>query len=119
MAVPATKHYRTALEKGDTLAYRPHVHWVRDSKKAWVRRQQAEGRQVIAVELADGATPLALLAPARQPTVLLLGHEGQGVPEDFVGLADETVQIPMIGVGVSLNVAVAGSLVAYRLAGLS
>jgi tRNA (guanosine-2'-O-)-methyltransferase len=29
------------------------------------------------------------------------------------------VEIPMVGVGASLNVAVAGSLVLYRLAGMS
>ncbi|QXC61923.1 hypothetical protein KSP35_03610 [Aquihabitans sp. G128] len=34
-------------------------------------------------------------------------------------LCDVAVQIPMLGVGHSLNVAVAGSLVAYRLAGLA
>ena len=33
--------------------------------------------------------------------------------------ADDCVEIPMIGRGASLNVAVAGSLVLYRLAGLS
>jgi tRNA (guanosine-2'-O-)-methyltransferase len=31
----------------------------------------------------------------------------------------EAVEIPMIGIGASLNVAVAGSLVLYKLAGMS
>lgn len=60
-----------------------------------------------------------MLEPARRPTVLLLGHEGQGVPSEALELTDELVEIPMVGSGKSLNVAVAGSLVAYRLAGLS
>lgn len=34
-------------------------------------------------------------------------------------LIDEVVEIPMVGRGSSLNVAVAGSLVLYRLAGLA
>lgn len=119
MAVPATQHYRHALDKGDTLPFRPHMHWVKESKPAWVRRQQRDGKRVVAVELSDGATPLALLEPARQPTLLLLGHESIGVPDEVLAIADEIVQIPMVGVGVSLNVAVAGSLVAYRLAGMS
>ena len=71
------------------------------------------------VELTDRSLPLSLLEPARESTVLLLGHEGAGVPDEVVDLADEVVSIPMVGVGVSLNVAVAGSLVGYRLAGLS
>jgi tRNA (guanosine-2'-O-)-methyltransferase len=33
-------------------------------------------------------------------------------------LLDQVVSIPMVGIGASLNVAVAGSLVLYRLAGL-
>ncbi|HEY1920052.1 MAG TPA: hypothetical protein VGH27_31155 [Streptosporangiaceae bacterium] len=38
------------------------------------------------------------------------------VPE-ALGLLDVAVEIPMVGTGASLNVAVAGSLVLYRLAG--
>jgi tRNA (guanosine-2'-O-)-methyltransferase len=51
--------------------------------------------------------------------VILLGHERSGVPDAWVEDADECVSIPMIGVGASLNVAVSGSLVLYRLAGLA
>jgi tRNA (guanosine-2'-O-)-methyltransferase len=41
------------------------------------------------------------------------------VPDEHVEAADACVEIPMVGVGASLNVAVAGSLVLYRLAGLA
>jgi tRNA (guanosine-2'-O-)-methyltransferase len=54
----------------------------------------------------------------RERTVVLLGHEIQGVPEAQVEAADVCVEIPMVGLGASLNVAVAGSLVLYRLAGM-
>ena len=50
---------------------------------------------------------------------MLLGHEWHGVPEEIVDEADACVEIPMVGLGASLNVAVAGSLVLYRLAGLA
>lgn len=73
----------------------------------------------MAVELAEGATVLTRLPPVRGSTVLLLGHEHQGVPDEVPVDVDECVEIPMVGYGASLNVAVAGSLVAYRLAGLS
>jgi hypothetical protein len=39
--------------------------------------------------------------------------------DEVLAEVDECVEIPMVGCGASLNVAVAGSLVAYRLAGLS
>lgn len=71
------------------------------------------------MELAEDATRLADLPPARRRTVVLLGHEHAGVPLDVWDLIDEVVEIPMVGQGASLNVAVAGSLVLYRLAGLS
>jgi tRNA G18 (ribose-2'-O)-methylase SpoU len=50
---------------------------------------------------------------------MLLGHEHNGIPDDVLAWADDCVEIPMIGCGASLNVAVAGSLVVYRLAGLA
>jgi tRNA (guanosine-2'-O-)-methyltransferase len=120
LAVPRTKHYQDALGKGDTLrSRRPCIHWVAPTKEGWINGQRAAGRRIIAVELAEGATPLPRLAPARGSTVLLLGHEHHGVPDEVLAEVDECVEIPMVGRGASLNVAVAGSLVAYRLAGLS
>lgn len=116
LAVPDTDHYRRSLQIGNTLSRQPHIHRVRPDAELWLAEQRRLGRRVVAVELNAGATPLALLGPAHCSTVVLLGHERHGVPE---GLAvDEYVRIPMVGVGASLNVAVAGSLVAYRLAGL-
>ena len=108
------------LAVGDTLkGRRPCIHWVAPSKQAWLDVQRDQGWRLVAVELADGATPLPRLQPARTPTVLLLGHEHNGVPDDVLAEVDECVEIPMTGWGASLNVAVAGSLVLYRLAGLS
>jgi tRNA (guanosine-2'-O-)-methyltransferase len=51
--------------------------------------------------------------------VVLLGHEWHGIPHDQVAAADACIEIPMVGRGASLNVAVAGSLVLYRLAGMA
>lgn len=59
-----------------------------------------------------------MLEPTRSRTVILLGHERTGVPEEAWTLIDQMVEIPMIGVGSSLNVAVPGPLVLYRLADL-
>ena len=119
MAVPDTAAYRRALDQGDTLVRRPHLHWVRRSKLGWVERQRRAGWRILAVELADDAVALPRLEAARERTIVLLGHEHHGVPEEAWPLLDEVVEIPMVGRGASLNVAVAGSLVLYRLAGLS
>jgi tRNA G18 (ribose-2'-O)-methylase SpoU len=121
IAVPDTHHYRTALEHGDTLGpgRRPCVHWIRTSKDRWIDLQRADGWQIVAVELAEGAVALPRLQPARERTVILLGHEWHGIPDQQVEAADVCVEIPMVGQGASLNVAVAGSLVLYRLAGMA
>jgi tRNA (guanosine-2'-O-)-methyltransferase len=95
------------------------VHWIRTSKDRWIDQQRADGWQIVAVELADGAVALPRLQPARQRTVVLLGHEWHGIPDEHVETADVCVEIPMVGQGASLNVAVAGSLVLYRLAGMA
>ncbi|WP_236650082.1 TrmH family RNA methyltransferase [Kutzneria albida] len=65
-----------------------------------------------------GGAPLADLSAARGRTVVLLGHEQHGVPPEALRLVHQVVEIPMVGTRLSLTVAVAGSLVAYRLAGL-
>lgn len=121
MALPDTNHYRQALSIGDSrrLRDRTCIHWIDSGKDRWIRLQRAGGWQIVAVELADGAVALPRLEPASHRTVVLLGHETGGVPEEHVEAADVCIEIPMVGNGASLNVAVAGSLVLYRLAGLA
>lgn len=118
LAAPRTPHYRACLALGDTLPRRPCIHWAH-GKLAWLAAQRAAGARVVGVELAEDATRLADLGHARQRTVVLLGHEHSGIPDEAWPYIDEVVEIPMVGVGASLNVAVAGSLVLYRLAGLA
>jgi tRNA G18 (ribose-2'-O)-methylase SpoU len=121
IAVPDTQHYRQALTHGDTLGprRRPCVHWIRTSKERWIELERARGWRIVAVELAEGAIMLPRLEPAKLRTIILLGHEWHGIPDDQVESADVCVEIPMVGQGASLNVAVAGSLVLYRLAGMT
>jgi tRNA (guanosine-2'-O-)-methyltransferase len=57
-------------------------------------------------------------SPAAGAAVVVLGHESTGIPPEALDLLDGAVEIPMVGTGSSLNVAVAGSLVLYKLAGL-
>ena len=118
MAVPETDHYRQALKRGDTLAARPCLHWVR-SKIDWIDLQQRQGARIIGVELDEDSISLGQVRQAVTRSVILLGNEHSGLPPEVSPYLDQTVAIPMMGVGRSLNVAVAGSLVLYKLAGLS
>lgn len=74
---------------------------------------------MLGVELAEAAIRLADLPAARRRTIMVLGHEATGIPPYALDLLDDVVEIPMVGTGASLNVAVAASLVLYKLAGLS
>jgi tRNA (guanosine-2'-O-)-methyltransferase len=109
------------LTTGDSrnVARRCCIHWIDTGKDRWIRLQRDNGWRIVAVELADNAISLPRLAPAEHPTIVLLGHETQGIPPEHVETADACVEVPMVGSGASLNVAVAGSLVLYRLAGLA
>lgn len=117
MAVPRLPWVPEALARGNTLRRPVCVHWTGRYACRWLQQQRSTGSRVIGVELADEAIRLADLPAARQRTIAVLGHEQTGIPAEALDLLDEAVEIPMIGTGASLNVAVAGSLVLYRLAG--
>ena len=116
LAVPHGPWIREALAKGNTLRTPSCVHWVNDPL-AWLTAQRRDS-DIVGVELTDESIRLVELPPARRRTVVVLGHESDGIPHDATALLDTAVEIPMLGTGLSLNVAVAGSLVAYKLAGL-
>jgi tRNA (guanosine-2'-O-)-methyltransferase len=117
LAVPRLPWVPDALARGNTLRRRPCIHWTGRDVIGWLAKQRAAGSWVVGVELADEAVRLADLPAARLRTVAVLGHEQSGIPPEAAELLDIAVEIPMIGTGASLNVAVAGSLVLYRLAG--
>jgi tRNA (guanosine-2'-O-)-methyltransferase len=118
MAVPRLPWVPEALARGNTLRRRTCIHWVGRDVCGWLEVQRRAGSRILGVELTDEAVRLADLPPARSRTVTVLGHEQTGIPAQALDLLDATVEIPMVGTGASLNVAVAGSLVLYRLAGL-
>jgi tRNA (guanosine-2'-O-)-methyltransferase len=117
LAVPPYPWIDDALATGNTLRQRSCVHRVGNPLR-WLERERLSGTRLIGVELADEAIRLADLPVARARTIAVLGHESTGIPEDAIDLVHSVVEIPMVGTGMSLNVAVAGSLVLYKLAGL-
>ena len=119
LAVPRLPWVPQALARGNTLRRQPCVHWVAESPQMWLAEQHTPLTRLIGAELTAASVPLAELPPAQGRTLLVLGHEQTGIPPDALDLIDVTVGIPMLGVGDSLNVAVAGSLLLYRLAGLA
>jgi tRNA (guanosine-2'-O-)-methyltransferase len=117
LAVPRFAWVDEALARGNTLRCPTCVHRVGDPI-TWLTRERDAGTTIVGVELADEALRLADLPPARHRTIAVLGHEANGIPPEALDLLDIVVEIPMVGTGMSLNVAVAGSLVLFKLAGL-
>lgn len=72
-----------------------------------------EGRMVVATAARHGVPPGPLPANA----AVLVGSEPHGLPPEVVAACDLTVTIPMAPGSESLNVAVAGAIVAYLGAG--
>lgn len=48
------------------------------------------------------------------PVAVLLGNEGDGLPQDVVDAADRVVRIPMTGTAESLNLSVAAAVLLYE-----
>jgi tRNA (guanosine-2'-O-)-methyltransferase len=117
LVVPRKPWIDEALAQGNTLRRPSCVHRIGDPLR-WLASQRANGSVIVGVELADDAVRLGDLPAARQRTVVVLGHESDGIPYEALSLLDTVVEIPMVGTGLSLNVAVAGSLVLYKLSGL-
>ena len=119
LAVPRYPWIPQALNKGYTAPQPACVHWIKPDPVTWLGEQhQRDDTMIIGVELCDESIMLGGLKPARKRTIMVLGHEQSGIPDEALDSIDYAVEIPMLGTGTTLNVAVAGSMVLYRLAGL-
>lgn len=77
------------------------------------RKLQQDGYEVVAVEQTTHSTPLAehRFAPR---TLLLLGNERLGVPEECLEIADAAVEIPVFRPPHSFNVAMSAAIALYE-----
>jgi TrmH family RNA methyltransferase len=77
---------------------------------AWQKRA---GVQVVATHLA-GAVDYRTVDYRAKPTVLLMGNEQSGLPDNLAKSADRTVRIPQQGRADSLNLAVATAVMLFE-----
>lgn len=70
------------------------------------------GTRLVGTRARDGQAPDEV--DLTGPVALVLGSEAHGLPEDVVPLVDDWVSLPMQGRVESLNVAVAGSVLAFE-----
>lgn len=72
-----------------------------------------DGFEIIGVEITDKSVRYDQYQFGDK-VALVLGNEGHGVPDKILAKCDASVFIPMFGSGGSMNVAVASSIVAYK-----
>jgi tRNA G18 (ribose-2'-O)-methylase SpoU len=79
-----------------------------------VSRLKEEGSQIIALEQTDQSIPYCE-GLYQLPTTLIVGHERQGVREELLQMADLQIEIPILGIGNSHNVATATGITLYHI----
>ncbi len=102
------KAAKTALGTDRYLTWVPHP-----TVLAGAAAARADGYHVVAVELAEPASPLAELDLARD-ICLVLGHEDQGISAAGLAACDAVGYIPLVGRVGSLNVATAAAIACYE-----
>jgi len=78
-------------------------------------RLKGDGYFIVALE----STPASLdyrRAVYQFPLALVVGHEYNGITPEILALCDAVISLPMRGVKISLNVAVAFGVAAYEIA---
>ncbi len=83
-----------------------------DDVEGAVADARSRGCQVIATAPRGGRSVFDV--DLRPPTALLIGGEGQGLPQALIAAADERITIPMQAPVESLNAAVTAAIVVYE-----
>ena len=78
-----------------------------------IRKLKAQGVKIVAVEHTSASINYAR-AEYIFPLCLLLGNEVEGLSDEVIKEADFAVELPMLGITQSLNVAVAYGVVLYH-----
>lgn len=93
----------------------PFVPWEHCEDISTVNRElRTRGYQLIAAEQTDVSVNFTL-PTYRFPLALLFGHERTGLEEDLLKKCDLVIHIPMLGMGNSHNVAIAGTIISYHI----
>ncbi len=93
----------------------PYQPWeYQESSVKFIKDKKTEGYQVLALEQTTSSIPYTQ-AKYQLPTILIAGHERLGISEELLALADTLIEIPILGIGNSHNVAMATGIVLSRI----
>jgi tRNA G18 (ribose-2'-O)-methylase SpoU len=96
----------------------PHQPWThREDPIALAKKLKKQGHKIIALEQTDTSVRYNQLQVTdyKLPVTIILGHERQGVRQELVDLADIIIDIPILGLGNSHNVATSCAIILYHI----
>jgi len=102
--------HKTALGAEDWVPWSHH-----DDVIGLIRRLQAEGYTVVALEQTAAPRPVDRFHASDFPLAFVVGNEVEGVAAEVLAACDAAVEIPQYGQKHSLNVSVAFGIAAYDL----
>ena len=73
-----------------------------------------DGWRIVGLEQADTSISLEHYKP-HEKTIVLLGEEVRGIPEELLSQCEDIIEIPMVGKKESFNVSVATGIALYQL----
>lgn len=91
-----------------SLPYQPWIH--EENPIEFIKAKKQEGYTVLALEQTTTSIPY-LKATYTLPAILIVGHERFGVQKELLELADTLIEIPILGLGNSHNVATATGII--------
>lgn len=95
----------------------PYVAWeYRENVTSVLDELKTQGVQIVSLEQTDKSQDFQKVQ-YQFPVAIVLGHEREGVTDPVLKRSDLVVEIPMYGMGNSLNVATALGIVGYELVG--
>jgi 23S rRNA (guanosine2251-2'-O)-methyltransferase len=81
---------------------------------SYLKDMKTKGYRILALEQVHGSQSLSSWLPNGKPTLLILGHEVDGVSEETLIHCDGALEIPQFGSKHSLNVATAAAVAAWE-----
>jgi len=102
---------KTALGAEETVAWE-----YEENTLVAVQKLKSEGYLVLGLEQTDSSTQLSNFVWPKIPIVIVLGNEVDGVSLEVLEQCHTCIEIPQFGTKHSLNVAVAGGIVAWEAA---
>lgn len=95
----------------------PFVTWERDENiNSVISELRTKNYQIISVEQTDQSVDFKKAA-YKFPIALVFGHERTGVEDEILEKSDLVIEIPMLGMGNSHNVAMSAAIISYFLLG--